>query len=454
MTEISTLTIPDGRILTDPTQITELSDDHYTEAITEVNPPVAVVQAKSVADVQATAKFANEHKIPLIARGAGTSIVNGSAAQKDGIILDLSALNRILEINIPNQYAVVEPGVLNEELDQEVRKQGYFFSPDPGSKKISSIGGNIATDAGGMSSLKYGTTKRSVIGLKVVLADGSLIELGGKTFKNNVPYDLTHLFVGSEGTLGIIVEATVKLVALPFGATVTGLATFYSMKQLSVGVQNISSSGLYPSMLEALNQTSLEALDNLEKTNLGANGAKALLIFQLDVAPTGSLDKLQEILSNSGAAHVDVTDDADYAQKIIKIRQDYYQAEAAFGRLLVEDIAVPLSKLPELADFVEKLEFKGQVKAFLGGHAGDGNFHPNFAIPHEVKEIPAELDQAIDQIFEYVLSLGGTISAEHGIGDLKKKWVNQQLGPDLVALQQRVKLAFDPNNILNPGRKV
>lgn len=454
MTEISTLTIPDGRILTNPTQITELSDDHYTEAITEISIPVAVVQAKSVADVQVTAKFANEHKIPLIARGAGTSIVNGSAAQKDGIILDLSALNRILEINIPNQYAVVEPGVLNEELDQEVRKQGYFFSPDPGSKKISSIGGNIATDAGGMSSLKYGTTKRSVIGLKVVLADGSLIELGGKTFKNNVPYDLTHLFVGSEGTLGIIVEATVKLIALPFGATVTGLATFYSMKQLSVGVQNISSSGLYPSMLEALNQTSLEALDNLEKTDLGANGAKALLIFQLDVAPTGSLDKLQEILSNSGAAHVDVTDDADYAQKIIKIRQDYYQAEAAYGRLLVEDIAVPLSKLPELADFVEKLEFKGQVKAFLGGHAGDGNFHPNFAIPHEVKEIPAELDQAIDQIFEYVLSLGGTISAEHGIGDLKKKWVNQQLGPDLVALQQRVKLAFDPNNILNPGRKV
>src|SRR5699024_5368143 len=150
-----------------------LSDDHYTEAITEISIPVAVVQAKSVADVQATAKFANEHKIPLIARGAGTSIVNGSAAQKDGIILDLSALNRILEINIPNQYAVVEPGVLNEELDQEVRKQGYFFSPDPGSKKISSIGGNIATDAGGMSSLKYGTTKRSVIGLKVVLADGS-----------------------------------------------------------------------------------------------------------------------------------------------------------------------------------------------------------------------------------------------------------------------------------------
>ncbi|WP_369406551.1 FAD-binding oxidoreductase [Lentilactobacillus kisonensis] len=290
-----------------------------------------------------------------------------------------------------------------------------------------------------MSSLKYGTTKQSVVGLQVVLADGRLVELGGKTFKNNAPYDLTDLFVGSEGTLGIITAATVKLLPVPFGNPVTGLATFNDMKQLSVGVQNISGSGLYPSMMEALNKTSIEALDNLEKSDLGKGGAESLLIFQLDVAPAGAVDALKKILAKSGALQVNVTDDPDYAKKIIKIRQDYYQAEAAYGRLIVEDVAVPLSKLPELADFVENLKFTSKVTAFLGGHAGDGNFHPNFAVSKEYAETPADVNEAINKIFKYVQSIGGTISAEHGIGDLKYQWVRPQLGADVVELQRQVK---------------
>lgn len=451
---INELSLPDGQIVSDNEEIKKLSSDKFTEAIEEDNQPLAVIQAKSVADVQAAVKFANDNRIPVTARGAGTSIVNGSAAEKGGLIIDLTQLNKILEINIPNQYAIVQAGVLNSDLDEEVRKHGYFFSPDPSSKRISSVGGNIATNAGGMSSLKYGTTKQSVVGLQVVLADGKLVELGGKTFKNNAPYDLTDLFVGSEGTLGIITAATVKLLPIPFGNPVTGLATFDNMKQLSIGVQNISGSGLYPSMMEALNKTSIEALDNLEKSDLGKGGAESLLIFQLDVAPAGAVDALKKILTKSGALQVNVTDDPDYAKKIIKIRQDYYQAEATYGRLIVEDVAVPLSKLPDLADFVEKLQFTSKVTAFLGGHAGDGNFHPNFAVSKEYSETPADVNDAINRIFKYVQSIGGTISAEHGIGDLKYKWVLPQLGEDVVELQRKVKAAFDPNNILNPGRKV
>lgn len=454
MADISDLSLVDGQVITDPAVLAKFGKNDSTQEVTKVYQPLAVVEAHSTTDVQVTLKFANANKIPVTAWGAGTSIVNSSAGLDNGLVLDLSKLNQILEINIPNQYAVVQAGVLNAELDKEVRKQGYFFAPDPGSKPISSVGGNIATNAGGMSSLKYGTTKQSVIGLQVVLADGTLIETGGKTFKDNVGYDLTDLLVGSEGTLAVIVAATVKLLPIPFGKPVTGLATFANMEELSIGVQKISASGLYPAMMEALNDTSITALDRLEGSDLGKGGAKALLIFKLEGAPAGALAALKQILTDAHALHVSVTEDPEYSDKIIKIRQDYYRAEAAYGRLIVEDIAVPLSKLPELADFVEKLSFTTNVTAFLGGHAGDGNFHPNIAIPRDLDSIPADVEEAIYKIFTYAQSVGGTISAEHGVGEIKKQWVLPQLGQDLVDLQKRVKLTFDPNNILNPGRKI
>lgn len=453
-TESIHLELPTGTVKTDAETRTRFGRNAYTQEVITTNTPLAVVFAKSIADVQATARYANQHHIPLTVWGAGTSIVNSSAGLTDGIVLDLSGLNHIININIPNQYAVVEAGVLNGDLDQAARKQGYFFAPDPGSKPISSIGGNIATNAGGMSSLKYGTTKQSVIGLQVVLADGSLINIGSHTFKDNVGYNLTDLFVGSEGTLGIIVTATVRLLPVPFGNPITGLATFTDMAALSKAVQKISGSGLYPAMLEALNDTSIEALDQLEHIELAKDGAKALLIFQLDVAPVGALDALKQLLTESGARQINVTDDPVYATKIIKIRQDYYQAEAAYGRLVVEDIAVPLSKLPDLAAFVETLQFTTPVKVFLGGHAGDGNFHPNIAIPKDVTSIPEDVEAAIHKIFDFALSVDGTISAEHGIGETKHAWITPKLGADVVAIQKKIKADFDPNGILNPGRKI
>lgn len=452
--DLAKLQLPNGEIIIDVETLKAYGQNKFTQEIIKGSVPDAVIVAKSIADVQATVRFASQEKIAVTVYGGGTSIVNGSAGQSGGIVLNLSRLNRIIEVNTADQTAIVEAGVLNGTLDEEVRKQGYFFAPDPGSKPISTVGGNIATNAGGMSSLKYGTTKQSVLGLKVVLADGTIIETGGKCFKNNAGYDLTDLFVGSEGTLGIVVEATVRILPIPFGNPTTGLATFSDMKALSVAVEKISASGLSPSMLEALNKTSIEALDALEGTEMGGKGAEALLIFQLDVTPVGALEALKEILEANNALHVSVTDDPEYANKIVKIRQDYYQAEAAYGRLVVEDVAVPLSKLPELAEFVDNLSFTSPVKAFLGGHAGDGNFHPNIAVSKSLDVIPEDVKSAINKIFTFAQELGGTISAEHGIGDLKHDWIVSQLGQEVVDLQQRVKNAFDPNNILNPGRKV
>lgn len=448
------LQLPTGELLTDEATRKDYGQNKFTQEIINGNKPAAVIVAKSISDVQATVKFANQQKVAVTVYGSGTSIVNGSAGQDGGLVLKLTELNRIIEINTADQTAVVEAGVLNGTLDKEVRKQGYFFAPDPGSKPISTVGGNIATNAGGMSSLKYGTTKQSILGLKVVLADGTIVETGGKCFKNNSGYDLTDLLVGSEGTLGIVVEATVRILPIPFGNPTTGLATFPNMKTLSVAVEKISASGLRPSMLEALNKTSIEALDALEGTNMGENGAAALLIFQLDVTPVGALTALKELLEQNNALHVSVTEDPQYAKKIVKIRQDYYEAEAAYGRLIVEDVAVPLSKLPELAEFVDNLKFTSPVKAFLGGHAGDGNFHPNIAIPQDAAVVPQDVKNAIEKIFAFAQSLGGTISAEHGIGDLKYGWITSQLGQDIVTLQRKIKHVFDPNNILNPGRKV
>ena len=225
-TDLTTLALPDGEVVTEPPVLAEYRLNPYTQETAAEGQLIAVVFATSVADVQATLQFATTHHIPVMTQGARTSIANGAAGLDGSILLNLSRLNHIVALQPENQTAVVEAGVLNGDLDQAAREVGYFYAPDPGSKPISTIGGNIATNAGGMASLKYGTTRENVLGLKVVLADGRLLELGGATFKNNASYDLTDLFIGSEGTLGVVVEATVRLRPIPFGDTVTGLATF------------------------------------------------------------------------------------------------------------------------------------------------------------------------------------------------------------------------------------
>ena len=375
-TNFSSLQLPDGEIALDEQTLKKYGANNFTQEITTEVLPDAVVFAETIADVQATVRFAAANHIAVVPQGAKTSIVNSAAGLSGSLILNLSRMNHILSIEPENQVAVVEPGVLNGDLDAETRKVGYFFSPDPGSKRISSVGGNIATNAGGMSSVKYGTTKQSVLGLKVVLANGELVTVGGKTFKNNAAYDLTDLLVGSEGTLGIIVEAIVHIIPIPSGNSITGLATFPTIHELMRAVQAVQASGVNPSMLEILNRVSIEALDEYEHSHLGSHGEQALLIFQIDVAVSGVLEKLDKLLQEYGATKIDVTEDAGRTAEIIKIRQDIFAAGAQYGRLIVEDIAVPLGQLAKVADKAEELADKYQQRLLLLGHAGMVTYIP------------------------------------------------------------------------------
>ena len=451
--DLTTLKLPTGDILTDERSLTAYAQNTYTQELLMVTLPMAIIIARSVADVQATMRFATAHQIGVIPQGAQTSIVNSSAGLAGAVILNVAQMNHILKIDTANQTAVVEPGVINGHLDAAARQQGFFYAPDPGSKELSSIGGNIATNAGGMASLKYGTTKQNVLGLQVVLANGELLTLGGETFKNNVAYNLLDLFIGSEGTLGIIVEATVRLLPIPYGDSVTGLATFPSMTTLSQAVQTLQASGLYPAMLEVMNQVTIAALDEYEGSQLGAEGAQAMLIFQLDVAAEGALAVAQTLLKQAGATHLSVTTDATEAARIMKYRQDIFAAGAQYGRLIVEDIAVPLGQLATAVPAIEALAQKHHQKLLLLGHAGDGNLHPDVILAETTADLPAQTQAFIDDLLTYAISIGGTISAEHGVGELKQKWARQQVPATVQALQQQIKAVFDPQGILNLGRK-
>ena len=453
-TNFSSLQLPDGEIALDEQTLKKYGANNFTQEITTEVLPDAIVFAETIADVQATIRFAAANHIAVVPQGAKTSIVNSAAGLSGSLILNLSRMNHILSIEPENQVAVVEPGVLNGDLDVETRKVGYFFSPDPGSKRISSVGGNIATNAGGMSSVKYGTTKQSVLGLKVVLANGELVTFGGKTFKNNASYDLTDLLVGSEGTLGIIVEAIVHIIPIPSGNSITGLATFPTIHELMRAVQAVQASGVNPSMLEILNRVSIEALDEYEHSHLGSHGEQALLIFQIDVAVSGVLEKLDKLLQEYGATKIDVTEDAGRTAEIIKIRQDIFAAGAQYGRLIVEDIAVPLGQLAKVADKAEELADKYQQRLLLLGHAGDGNLHPDIILEDRDGDLPEGTQKFIDELLDFVIQVNGTVSAEHGIGSLKNAWVPKQLDENVRALQKQVKKAFDPVGILNPGRKI
>lgn len=453
-TNFASLQLPDGEIALDEQTRATYGVNDYTQEITTKVMPDAVVFATTIADVQATVKFAATHQIAVVPQGAKTSIVNSAAALTGSLVLNLSHMNKILAIDPKDQVAVVQPGVLNGDLDTQARQVGYFYAPDPGSKPISSIGGNIATNAGGMSSLKYGTTKQSVLGLKVVLANGELLTLGGKTFKNNAAYDLTDLMIGSEGTLGIIVEATVRLLPIALGQPVTGLATFPTIHELMQAVQAVQASGVNPSMLEILNRVSIEALDEYEGSHLGSHGEQALLIFQIDVAAADALSTVEQVLHTYGATKIDVTEDQQRTSEIIKIRQDIFAAGAQYGRLIVEDVAVPLGQLAKVADKAETLASKYDQRLLLLGHAGDGNLHPDIILEDKEGALPEKTQRFIDELLAFVIQVGGTISAEHGIGSLKNAWVPNQLDANVRILQKQIKQVFVPLGILNPGRKI
>ncbi|HEY4269951.1 MAG TPA: FAD-linked oxidase C-terminal domain-containing protein [Galbitalea sp.] len=410
--------------------------------------PLAVVTARTIDDVQATMRFATEHRIPVVPRGAGTGLAGGSIGSRGEIVLSTLAMDRILEVNVDDELAVVQPGIINDDLNRALEPRGLWFAPDPASKAISTVGGNIATNAGGLLCAKYGVTREAVLGLKVVLADGRLLSLGHRTVKGVTGYDLTALMIGSEGTLGIIVEATLKLQALPTGQKATIGAYFDTVEQAARASAVITASRLRPAAMELIAQSALQGIGDYLGLDLGPRGS--YLLVQMDGAAAAAEAESAVAIIRSLGGDAEITTDPQEGERLFSIRRAFHPAMASRGTALIEDVAVPRSQLPAMFAAITEIEQKYGMVIPTVAHAGDGNLHPNFVFPGT--EVPPEVWQAADELFLTCLRLGGTLTGEHGVGLLKRRWLRQELGDDQVDLQVELKRVFDPNGILNPGK--
>jgi glycolate oxidase len=425
-------------------------DKWYASALPEV-----VVFAESTADVSAVLAFAHRHRIPVTTRGAGIGYVGGCVPVKGGIVLTTARMNRILGIFPADGVAVVQPGVITGALQHAAREVGWDYPPDPASLKECSIGGNIATNAGGPRCLKYGVTRSYVLGLEVVLANGRVLRTGGRLHKNKTGFDLIGTFVGSEGMLGVVTEATLRLIPRPAARGMLA-AVFPDFAMAAAAVQRILNSGHLPSALEITDAFTLAAA----RRRLGADvfpPGDAHLIVEIDGRPAAVRSELEELyvlLGRLGATHIDVAPDEESCERIWKLRREFsYSLRDTGLTKLNEDIVVPRSKLVDLVNFARRLEVETGVPIACFGHAGDGNIHTNLMVrDYDQPEVRERADAALDILFHWVLAQGGAITGEHGVGLAKKPWIGAALGEVSMAVHRSIKRTFDPHGILNPGK--
>ena len=431
---------------------------HATDKWFASRTPDAVVLARNRGDVEKTLRFANRHGIPVTPRGAGVGYVGGCVPSRGGIALSVARMNRIKEIHFADGVAVVEPGVITGELQAAVRKLGLFYPPDPASLKECSLGGNIATNAGGPRCLKYGVTRNYVLGLEVVLADGRVLKCGGRTHKNKQGFDLAGLFVGSEGLLGVVTEATLRLLPHP-PARATLAASFRSFREAADSVQKIFAAGFLPCALEIADPFTLQSAREFLGREI-APGAKSLVLVELDgqaESVKGECAALAKLLRKMDAIRVLTAFGDEDCEKLWGLRRAYSQSLKATGLTkLNEDVVVPRGKLVELAEFGERLAKKYGHPVACFGHAGDGNIHVNIMAKnyHTDRRVKAEVDRALDELFTWVLKVGGVITGEHGIGLAKKPWWSQAVDKVGRDTHTALKAALDPKGILNPGKFV
>jgi glycolate oxidase len=414
--------------------------------------PLAVVTARSIDDVRATLRIASERGVGVVARGAGTGLAGGAVAEAGQVVLSTLAMNRLLEVSADDELAVVQPGIINAELNAQLEPHGLWFAPDPASRAISTVGGNIATNAGGLLCAKYGVTRDAVLGLKVVLADGRLLELGHRTVKGVTGLDLTALMVGSEGTLGVIVEATVRVRRLVTGPVAVISANFRTVDAAARAAAAITSSGLRPAIMELIGESAMAGI----AAHLGIDhpGGSQLIIQADGPAAQAEADAIVAVVrSLRGVAELSL--DRAEGERLFAIRRAFHPAMAAQGTVLIEDVCVPRSTLPAMFAAIGEIEAKYGITIPTVAHAGDGNLHPNFILGESTAdgaEVPDEIWSAADELFLAALRLGGTLTGEHGIGLLKRRWLRDELGDDQLDLQRQVKAVFDPRGILNPGK--
>ncbi|HWY92641.1 MAG TPA: FAD-linked oxidase C-terminal domain-containing protein [Chthoniobacterales bacterium] len=417
--------------------------------------PDVVVEPKSAEQISKLLRFANERKIPVTARGAGYGYVGGCVPEHGGIALALIGMNRIKEIAVADGVAVVEPGVITGDLQREARNHRLFYPPDPASLKNSSIGGNIATNAGGPRCLKYGVTRQYVLGLEVVLADGTIVRVGGRTHKNKTGFDLVGLFVGSEGMLGIVTEAILRLLPLP-PARASISASFPTVEDAAAAVQMILLRGFLPSALEIADRFTLEAARRHLGREIVPDG-NAHLLLDLDgheASVRSEMEALSAIIKSLGALTLQSAFGDQACESLWDLRRGFSESLKATGLTkLNEDVTVPRGELVQLMKFAGDLQAKYGFPVACFGHAGDGNIHVNVMVADPARaEVRQNVERVLDDLFGFVIASGGAITGEHGIGLAKKRWWPQAVSPESLLLHQTVKRALDPAGILNPGK--
>nr|WP_221475399.1 FAD-linked oxidase C-terminal domain-containing protein [Sphaerisporangium rubeum] len=442
--------LPAGRVLTDPDVAGAYARD---QTFLPPGTPLCAVVAESRDDVVTTLRWATEHRVPVVPRGAGTGLAGGATAVEGCVMLSMIRMTAVRELSPADEIAVVEPGVITADLDRAARAHGLMYAPDPSSYEISTIGGNLATNAGGLRCVKYGVTRDSVLGLEVVLPDGRVLATGRRTMKGVTGYDLTGLFVGSEGTLGVITAATLRLRRAPETPPATFAAEFPSLRAAGDAVAAIIAAGCRPSLLELMDRNTLKAIDDWKNIGLEP-GVRAMLIGQSDDGVPGAAERMAALCEENGATFVAATSSPDEAEELIGVRRLAYQAKERLGTCLVEDVCVPRSALPVMISEIEAAAERHGALISTVAHAGDGNLHPVFIFERGLAEPPPHVWAAADDVFRAALRLGGTLTGEHGVGVLKRRWLDLERGEVSGDVQRGIKNVFDPLGIMNPGKAI
>ncbi|HMD72113.1 MAG TPA: FAD-linked oxidase C-terminal domain-containing protein [Bryobacteraceae bacterium] len=416
--------------------------------------PSCAVWVETTAQVSEVMKLANREKIPVTPRGAGTGLSGLSVPAHAGVVMDLTRMNRILELRIEDRLAVVQPGLVYADLEKALAPHGFFFPPDPSSGKVCTMGGTVGTNAGGVKGAKYGTTRDYVLGLEVVLADGRIMRTGGKTIKNVSGYDLTRLFVASEGTLGIVTEIALKINPKPT-MTTTAMATFNDLEDAGRAVAEVMRSGILPSVLEILGRETIVAIN--QNTDLNLPEVEALLLAETDGYTKGETDfqmgKVVDVFRRNNPGMVKLAASQEEAAGLWKARKSAYAVLARIkSHFVLEDVTVPIGRVPALLKGIQAIARKHSIQIATFGHAGDGNLHPQILYdgydPAQVRSMEA----ASDELFRLSIELEGTLTGEHGIGLSKAPFMTLEHDAVSLEMMRAVKRVFDPNNILNPGK--
>lgn len=444
-------------ILANPERLLTSVADLYSysfDASFGLHKPEAVCQPTSTDEVAGIVRVADEFQIPLCPRGRGTSLSGGPLPVRGGIVLDFSLWDSKLIIDEENLIAIVSPGVITADINNAANEFGLMYPPDPSSAHVSTIGGNLAENAGGPRGLKYGVTKDYVLGLEIVTAEGKIVRTGGKTIKNVTGYDLTKLIVGSEGTLAIITEAILRLIPKP-QASLTAMVLFDEIVDAGRAISKVLGSGIMPSKMEIMDQSSIIAVEEYASLGLPID-VEAILLVELDGHPLAIEEEMRRVSAackNVGARSVHIAKDEKEETELWQARRLVSPAIVKIKPTKIsEDATVPRSQIPEMFRRLKAIKEKYNLHLVVFGHAGDGNLHPNIIADQRDHEEMRRVEMAVEEIFKAAIELGGTLSGEHGIGTMKSSFMEMELGIDGLTLMKTIKAAWDPKNILNPGK--